>query len=488
MSKVNFFTAVSFGDHRKTGAQKFLEGVDDYFYLGGKKACVIAGESLKTDKGTLLMKQESLFTAVKVFSYFTGFIPVIMLIFKAALRCSHSFHSIDPQQKLEEGIDISPDTIATIQRLMPNILRRETNAELTSMQCNNYVFKLASAPNLIFKMNLDPDLNEASDARFANMIKAKKVCIFHGLDQLIIPNAKKFQVDTTTLIAENSVDISFRETAQEALYHTLSSLTETVRQLVQFIAKTGFSDVEWRNIPIANASADASPEFLGQRRVALVDLEEMQGAERGIFGNDENQNRRRGLIGCLPSEELIDFALDEAERQGIVHAHPEQIKEQRLREIQSYRDLQQFYAAKGILADPRQHIRVDNLESLDLNLDEQGTAFVQEIVTGADGQETTISHEQIFTLRDVVQDVIAEINDLISHSPHDDSIKGKRLVKLITDPGYLKPYKYLGLPNDRPFDEGKNQIWVRRIIHALVEKGHLFKLDEDLGSQYWIQA
>jgi hypothetical protein len=484
MSKVNFFTAVSFGDHRKTGTQKFLEGVDDYFYLGGKKACVIAGESQKTDKGTLLMEQESLFTAVKVFSYFTGFVPVIMLIFKAALRCSHSFHSIDPKQKLEEGINISPDTIATIQRLMPNILKRETNTELTSMQCNNYVFKLASAPNLIFKMNLDPDLSEASEARFANMIKAKKICIFHGLDQLIIPNAKKFQVDTTTLIAENCVDIAFKETAQEALYHSLSGLTETVRQLVQFIAKTGFSDVEWRNIPIA----EASPEFPGQRRIALVDLEEMQGTEIGIFGNDEKQNRRRGLIKCLPSEELIDFALDEAERQGMVHVNPEQIKEQRMREIQSYRDLQQFYAAKGIVGAHRQNIRVDNLESLDLNLDEQASAVVRETIRDTHSIETSIRREQIFTLRDVVQDIIAEINDLISRSPEDESLKGKRLVKLITSRGRLSHCKYLGLPKGRPFDAGKDQIWIRRIIHALVEKGHLFKLDEDLGSEYWIQA
>src|SRR3989338_353064 len=301
MAKVGFFTAVSFGDQPKSCTQSMFETVDSYFYLGGKKAYVIPGHAQQGIEGAVLAKDSPAFviTALKVISYLTVALPVVMLIAKAILRSIHSFHIVDVKQKLEEGIDISQDTIEKIQVLMPKIRDRQNQDDQEIVRyTSKSVFSLRSVPNLIFKSVGD------ADGRVENMVKAKEVCLALQLGLLIIPHAKKFHVDGRTLIAEECFDVQQHESAQERLYSELSWLNETTRQLATFIAKTGFSDVEWRNMPII----DDAPVFQGSRRVALVDLEEMDSPEIGIFGGGLG---RRGLIRCLSSEEQIDIALAE---------------------------------------------------------------------------------------------------------------------------------------------------------------------------------
>lgn len=114
MTKVGFFTAVSFGNQSKSCTQSAIETVDSYFYLGGKKACVIPGHTQQDSEGAILTKDSPAFliTALKVISYLTVAIPVILLIAKAILRSIHSFHIIDAKQKLEERVDIAQATAA----------------------------------------------------------------------------------------------------------------------------------------------------------------------------------------------------------------------------------------------------------------------------------------------------------------------------------------------------------------------------------------
>lgn len=88
MANVGFFTAVSFGDQPTSGTQWLLETVDSYFYLGGEKAYVIPGQAQQGSKGAILMEDSPAFliTALKVISYLTIALPIVMLIAKAILR------------------------------------------------------------------------------------------------------------------------------------------------------------------------------------------------------------------------------------------------------------------------------------------------------------------------------------------------------------------------------------------------------------------
>src|SRR3990167_8084861 len=101
MTKVDFFTPVNFGNQPKSCTQSLLEGVDSYFYLGGKKAYVIPGQTQQGTEGAVLAKDSPAFliTALKIISYCTVVLPLVMLIAKTILRSIHSFHIIDIKQK-----------------------------------------------------------------------------------------------------------------------------------------------------------------------------------------------------------------------------------------------------------------------------------------------------------------------------------------------------------------------------------------------------
>lgn len=500
MKKLGFFNAVTFNDQHKSGDSHLVEIVDSYFYLGGKKAYVVAGHTQQGREGVIMTKDSPpfLITVLKVISYLTLSLPVVLLIAKVLLRSIHTFHIVDVQQKLEEGINIPQAAIQKIQELMIKIQARQDDSEIKwHGRSNNLVFSLTSAPHLFFKM-AHPEVSLKREScwlsaqqilveRFANMVKAKEVCLAHQLNLIIVPHAKKFNAAGMTLIAEERLNINLNESAQEHFYQ-LPGLNETVKQLATFITKTGFSDVEWRNMPIV----DTAPDFPGNRHVALIDLEEMSGAEIGIFGN--RGLYRRGLIQCLYSEEQIDIAIAEAHHHGVSRRDIEQIKARRMEEIQSDSQLQQFYMKNGIVENERKTIQVEDLESLGLDLEEQGLIRKGKRLKNSTDSDDWEWETTPVTMRQAITDVIAAINKRILETPENASLKGKRYVLL--DPNtnekekfFLKEYDRLGCKEFGSVSaEELNQRWLKRIIDALVAKGYIFKLDKQNAYGYFVQA
>lgn len=94
MNSISFFTPIIYSAYPKSACHTFLEIVDSYFYLGGRKAIVIFTETQKNREGVNLITGSTslLTTASKIFSYCTVIIPLIMLITKAILRSSHNFY------------------------------------------------------------------------------------------------------------------------------------------------------------------------------------------------------------------------------------------------------------------------------------------------------------------------------------------------------------------------------------------------------------
>lgn len=485
MTKLGFCTAVRFwGDQPKTCRQSWIETVDSYLYLGGKKAYVIPGHTQSGAEGAVLAHDSPAFliTALKVVSYFTIVVPTIMLIAKAVLRSIYPFHIVDAKQKLEKGIDIPQQAIAKIERLMQKIENRQEDPEIVWYASKNRVFRLNSEPHLIFKA-LD-----AGDRRFENMIKAQEVCLAHQLELLIVPHAQKFCVGGRMFIAEEYLTIQQGQSVQEKLYAELPGLNKTTKQLVTFIAKTGFSDVEWRNMPIV----DDAPAFEGSRRIALIDLEEMDSPSAGIFGGGGG---RRGLIRCLSSETLIDIALGEARHFGVKSpfATSAEIKARRMDEIQNHERLQQFYSKNGILENPQKPIQISDLETLELDLNEKATLLIPEARRNGSDNEATIEYQQKpITLREAALDIVAQINEQISKAPLEASPKQARYIRLDTNRGTLNDYLHTGRNGQQIScilsDEQENETWLARVINALVAKGYLFRLSAVNNHGYFIQA
>ena len=58
-NNVGFFTAVKYAQENKTFKESVLEKVDNYFYLGGKKAHVIQGKTKNGQEKVLLAETNS---------------------------------------------------------------------------------------------------------------------------------------------------------------------------------------------------------------------------------------------------------------------------------------------------------------------------------------------------------------------------------------------------------------------------------------------
>lgn len=480
MSKINFFTPVSYQNNQNSS----LENVDNYFYLGGKKAHVIAGLAKNGDEKIVLAKGKTseLAKVVKVISYFTVIIPLIMLIIKGVLRAQHSYKIIDPEKKLEKGMDIPAEVASKIQQLIPKIINKDEDEAIEWLESKNCVFKIKETPDLVYKIASGKprvtDNNKINDKRFENMVIAKRTCLVNGLGLLVIPQAKKFDIVESgisyTVIAEKRVDIEPEEYIQEELFRKHSKeMNETVRELSILIAKAGLHDVAWRNIPLINEA----PDFQGSRRIALIDLEAMNNAKEGFLGGLFDGSA--GLIR-LVSKEQVDIVIKEAKNQRVKLPKKDVLsaKNNRLQELDEDEQLRLFHAEAGIETG-RELLEID-LESLGLDLNEEG--INKDIHSGKESLPVT--------LKEVAETVIAQINASIEKNPGNSSAKRRRNFELSTYDGPLEKFSFVGMePQDRfsITEDEKKKIWLNRILEALVEKKHIFKASSN-GFNYSIQA
>jgi hypothetical protein len=100
-TSLSFFTPVDYGDQPKSFTQSILESVDHYFYLGGRKAQVIPGMQNGKQLVELVDGSQTLFkTCLKVASYFTLVLPLILGAVKLVLRALNSYEIVG--KKAEE--------------------------------------------------------------------------------------------------------------------------------------------------------------------------------------------------------------------------------------------------------------------------------------------------------------------------------------------------------------------------------------------------
>ena len=105
ISDLSFLTPVVFETDRSFG-KYFLEKVDGYFSISGKRAFVISG--IKTDKSyDVVMKDyessvysKLIFTALKVVTYVTLVVPILMVFLKVALRSNYTFNLVSDRKYL----------------------------------------------------------------------------------------------------------------------------------------------------------------------------------------------------------------------------------------------------------------------------------------------------------------------------------------------------------------------------------------------------
>lgn len=96
MAEIRFLTPIEYGNHATSFHQKLIEKTDFYFYLGGRKVAeVIPGNIEKNSQGVILKDERAIWwkTALKVASYFTIILPVLILLTKLVMRKKYHFHT-----------------------------------------------------------------------------------------------------------------------------------------------------------------------------------------------------------------------------------------------------------------------------------------------------------------------------------------------------------------------------------------------------------
>lgn len=421
------------------------------------------------------------------------------------------------KQILEKGLDLPPHTAEALQKAMPQLVAINTNSKeqppegIHLYNGMNFVFSLDAIPGVIFKrancgwasLNGDPEKgNLATADRFEKMAKAQFVCQALNLDFLVVPHARKIEVEyegkTYLFIAEERLHVDTNRSLQEECYRKFtSSMDSLVEQLIRFIQETEMSDISWRNLPLFNDNV---------AKVGLIDLDRIDTSViLGLLGNGKEPER--GLLNCLFSEKQIN-AVVEAARSYDVDQKGDKMKQQRLKEIQRDADLQEFYIQKELLKDPRRLIDIDHWtqgewNKLGLNLDE--TAEIDK--PKSENQEAGF---QPITMREAVKDVVQAINQSIQTASEPASVKGIRGVHYNMQECYneahyekrgneevallsrLSDYgRWLGLPegdySQMSYEERGKFLWLDRIARALIEGGYLHSYQKD-GENYNFQA
>ena len=237
MSQASFLTPVTYPMQ-----STWIGMVDDYFHIGDEKAFVMQADAEKANARIVFYKAPTSLTEkiIKIATYITIIIPLIMFAVKAALRMPYSYVIVDPRQELESDMkdfEFPKDQVEQIVIENKPLSQKE-------LPSRRKVSVLASDSAHVYKV--------AKSKRFNLMIEAKKVCLIYNLSRLQIPSAKMYQlIDDSHVIVEQKLSFKPDERDQEALYMDAGNdFTETARQLAIFVAKTGFCDVTPRNIPI----------------------------------------------------------------------------------------------------------------------------------------------------------------------------------------------------------------------------------------------
>jgi len=349
---------------------------------------------------------------------------------------------------------------------------------------NNIIFSLDSLPEYIFKMACG--LSSAT-RRYNQIDSAREICRRHQLGLLVIPEARLLSVTHNnryyTILAEKKLEIDKSEYTQEKYFEEYAdSLNEAVRQLAVLICLTGYSDVEQRNNPVLHNSLN---EF-GQRQLALIDLEHMRDAERGLFGGLSN-----GLVRCVTKTQA-NIVRKVAKQHRISTSDFKRALETRKRNLEYNQKLKEYHTKRGIKTGAE--LIQPDIETLGLDLNEIAT--IKQKVKDKNGRRIMTDdgdfayEEKTMSLRDFTNILIEEINKSIQEKPDTDPPKGKRHIVLCVDRDPLEDFERAGsagyrfIPNE---EQAKKEYWIPRILTALLEKGYLFKIIE-MWDPYIIQA
>lgn len=469
MTSVDFFIPLTFQNQSTTFKENIIELVDDYFYIGGKKAYVIHEHLDENLRGAFINNetQQLWVTALKIASWFTLAIPLMAISLKFFLRRSYNIVVVEPHELFKEGIDIGDDIYEKLKLLIPIIKAQKEHPDVVSEVEGGIIsFRLKSIPDLCFKIPLIESSRSSFLENYENMTLAYSTVLSYNLDLLKLANSRLLQTDFGPVIAEQYFLINSDEKQQEINYQSLRGLSGAIKQLAYFFIKAPFNDVNLSNLVVL----DDEPGFDGKRRILLRNLKQSCSLKDPLIN----------FASRLLKKEQIDFCYKEAKEQSIPCI--EQLKElvmQRNREYDQESPLFAYYQSKGILESPRKFISIDSLDDLELNLNESKVFHAN--ISPQEGIRFTLKTSKCkIYLKQAILETIRRINESILKATSGESLKSRRLVFIdkvgVSWTDFKHPHAIL------------QDDWLEKILVKLVEKRYLYKIERQTDEGFYVQA
>ena len=297
--------------------------------------------------------------------------PFNSVLLGSFLKATHSL-----LKKRKKDLIALPEEVSTkVKNSIKDIIAGKKVPDITvhTSQGNNKVFSVNGFP-FVFKYSKTEGMIEKRDE---NIQKARAVCQKEELEEyLAVPEAQIMVFGQHKVLVERQLDIEFVDEArQEELFFSvdIDRLNKILRALTIFVAKTEFSDLAFRNIPLTRGA-----DF----KMALVDLEDFEGSRKGVIGDYQGC---RGLVGCCVNKEQVEMVIEIAKKMGIEISDDDKdiAIRRRVAEIKWQQKLHDFYQEKGIKTG-EEIFDLERLESIDFsaypNQEEKLKNFVKKLI------------------------------------------------------------------------------------------------------------
>lgn len=317
-------------------------------------------------------KEKWLETALKILSFLTLIIPLIMIAGKLISRGFHSFY-IEDRKFCDPLPNNRQQRMAAFKEKALNILKRETHKPPYIVQATS--FHLDALKEAIFdtdKMNVIEGgckkvyfvhdvqdyvfkpMERSAAEKYVNLtLLAKQIIARDNLYLLFVPDAQVVQVQGRTFLMQQKVlPICHSYFGQKSAYlhcwkdpDLLLFIKNVFFQLIHFICELDYGDPKYDNIML-----------LEEGWVALVDLDQL-GAVKGLVPG--NTSKKDGLLYYIPYayfDDMIEY-LQELRPDLLQGIDLSKIKEHALR-IQEKEKFHEEFLKKSKIYDPTQSLKV----------------------------------------------------------------------------------------------------------------------------------
>ncbi len=246
---MNFNTTV-------VGQGRFADGVEDYFCLQGlskkpmEKAFVYASDK----KGYEVVRlkdagqQSKWLLAVKIVSFMTVFVPLMMLMLKACIRAANRYKTGTLADVAQGKMSLSIEDKASLEEGIRAILHNTNgspNLGLYENPNSKYSFK-------IYKENSEEAVDHNIEAiGFMHMVAKIKKCA-----NIIIPHAVKFSVNYNgnvySVVVQEKIDVEKDKSAMDSM---LTSSKSTTQALSRMLLGSG-GEISYNDIDLQHGSQD----------------------------------------------------------------------------------------------------------------------------------------------------------------------------------------------------------------------------------------